>query len=132
MKKDRMMQRIVGISTFILFLFLVTFATIRGAKAQMLQPFIEGDGINVEASSVRCLPHKNFKTILEQKKMHIIITGEFSNALRVIFANSDGDIVVSNIFPNDKACILEIIEHAAIAKEIEIPKPPREKPDSVQ
>lgn len=92
-------------------------------RAQMVQPFIEGDTISIEQSSVRCMPHQALHSIAKTKGMHIILTStSLENVTKVIFASPRGDVMVTNIFPNDKACVLDIQENAAWSNDIHFPK----------
>jgi ribosomal protein L21E len=101
----------------------ITYIAVSPAKAQIMKPFIEGDEVYIEPSSVRCMPHKEFRALVNSKAMRIVISGSTAEGvMRVIWDNNNRDVLVSNIFPNDKACVLEIIEGATFSKEFFFPK----------
>lgn len=101
--------------------------------AQMVGPYLNSEKSYAQPTSVRCLSHKDFSEVLKSKGLRIIIVGNENSqapaetqANKAIFANDDGSVVVANIFPDGRACVLDIIDNAAFSEEFTWKKP--EKP----
>jgi len=98
------------------------------AFAQLAPPFAGGDGVETKPSFVRCMSHDTLSKIWENKGMHVIATSvakseEGTEVIKAVAANANQDIMIVNIFDNDKTCVLDIIEGAFINKEFWLNKP---------
>ena len=115
-------------------LFLVLVPSV--AFAQLAPPYAGGEGVETKPSIVRCMSHDTLSKIWEAKGMHIIATSvskgeEGTEVIKAVAANASQDIMVVNIFSNDKSCVLDIIEGAYFSKEYLLKKPiPHAKTES--
>lgn len=122
--RDSTAAKIVAVIT-IGFLFWVILTN--RSPAQMTGPFVEGPNVFSELASVRCMPHAEFSELVKQRGMRIIIANMVGDVNKVIWNNASGDVLVSDIFPSDKACVMDILENSSFSKEFFWPEQKEEK-----
>ena len=82
------------------------------AQAQIMGPFIEGPNIESQPSAVKCTDHKTMSAIMKQKDMHMLLSSSVDNVIKSVLYNEVGDVIVVNIFPNNKACTTDTMAQA--------------------
>jgi hypothetical protein len=82
------------------------------AYAQMTGPFIEGDSVSPYPSTVRCFNHKGFAEFIRARNFRIVMlaAGTDNPAISKIILTNDDDVMVANIIPDNRACVLDIFE----------------------
>ena len=89
------------------------------AYSQMTGPFIEGDNVTPYPSTIRCFSHKGFHDFLKSRDFRMIISSggnEDSPIVKAVFTNNV-DVIVANIIPDKRACVLDILENSAFSNE---------------
>lgn len=83
------------------------------AFAQMTGPFVEGDSVSPYPSTVRCFNHKEFAAFLRSRDFRIIIVSSGKdNSISKMIVTNDTDVLVANIIPDNRACVLDILENS--------------------
>lgn len=124
-----MLKRFLSIQFTIMVLILTaTFVWAQMAGPFLKEPDSSSPGTFKDVSvQVKCMKGEALKSLLDERKMHILILASSKEGImKVIFTNEDGDVLVTNVFPDQMACVLDILPMAQFSSEFVFSKKKKE------